>query len=34
MTTVPNGHNVLWESPVETVEAIERFIGPTPASSL
>jgi lipase len=26
--TVPNGHNVLWESPAETGEAIERFIGP------
>jgi len=23
---VPNGHNVLWESPVETIEAIERFL--------
>ncbi|HEY0391305.1 MAG TPA: alpha/beta hydrolase [Solirubrobacterales bacterium] len=26
VTTVPNGHNVLWESPVETAEAIERFL--------
>jgi pimeloyl-ACP methyl ester carboxylesterase len=26
-TTVPNGHNVLWESPEETLEAIERFLG-------
>ena len=26
--TVPNGHNVLWESPAETGEAIERFVGP------
>jgi len=25
--TVPNGHNVLWESPNETIEAIERFLG-------
>lgn len=25
--TVPNGHNVLWESPAETGEAIERFLG-------
>jgi lipase len=31
MTTVPNGHNVLWESPVETAEAIGRFIGPVPS---
>lgn len=33
MTTVPNGHNVLWESPAETAEAIERFLGPAPVSS-
>lgn len=33
LTTVPNGHNVLWESPFETGEAIERFITPVPASS-
>ena len=26
MTTVPNGHNVLWESPSGDVEAIERFL--------
>jgi lipase len=26
-TTVPNGHNVLWESPAETISAIERFVG-------
>lgn len=26
MTTVPNGHNVLWESPEETIGAIERFL--------
>jgi lipase len=25
---VPNGHNVLWESPQETIEAIERFLEP------
>jgi lipase len=24
--TVPNGHNVLWEAPEETAEAIERFL--------
>jgi pimeloyl-ACP methyl ester carboxylesterase len=29
--TVPNGHNVLWESPAETIGAIERFLG-QPAS--
>jgi lipase len=33
MTTVPNGHNLLWESPTETAEAIERFIGPAPVAS-
>lgn len=27
MTTVPNGHNVLWESPTETIAAIEAFLG-------
>lgn len=26
--TVPNGHNVLWESPEETIGAIEQFIEP------
>ncbi len=26
--TVPNGHNVLWESPQETLEAVERFLDP------
>jgi lipase len=31
--TVPNGHNLLWESPAETGEAIERFIGPAQAGS-
>jgi lipase len=25
---VPNGHNVLWESPQETIDAIERFLDP------
>lgn len=24
---VPNGHNVLWESPAETTEAVEGFLG-------
>jgi lipase len=32
ITTVPNGHNVLWESPAETGEAIERFLAPVQAS--
>jgi lipase len=27
VTTVPNGHNVLWESPLETTKAIEQFLG-------
>jgi lipase len=27
--TVPNGHNVLWESPVETIRAIEGFVEDT-----
>lgn len=26
-TVVPNGHNVLWESPEETISAIEGFLG-------
>jgi lipase len=26
VVTVPNGHNVLWESPEETNEAVERFL--------
>jgi lipase len=30
-TTVPHGHNVLWESPAETIGAIERFLEPAPA---
>jgi lipase len=25
LVTVPNGHNVLWESPAETLEAVEAF---------
>jgi lipase len=25
---VPNGHNVLWESPRETMDAVERFLDP------
>ncbi|HEV7399179.1 MAG TPA: alpha/beta hydrolase [Solirubrobacterales bacterium] len=25
--TVPNGHNMLWEAPTETTEAVERFLG-------
>jgi pimeloyl-ACP methyl ester carboxylesterase len=31
--TVPNGHNLLWESPAETGEAIERFLGPAAAAT-
>jgi len=27
MVTVPNGHNVLWEAPAETISAIEDFVG-------
>jgi lipase len=27
LVTVPNGHNVLWEAPEETVSAIEDFVG-------
>jgi pimeloyl-ACP methyl ester carboxylesterase len=26
MVAVPNGHNVLWESPAETTAAIEGFL--------
>jgi lipase len=33
VTNVPNGHNVLWESPAETATAIERFLGPPPAGA-
>ena len=25
---VPNGHNVLWEAPAETIGAIEEFLAP------
>ena len=28
LVEVPNGHNVLWESPVETLAAIADFVGP------
>jgi lipase len=28
LAPVPNGHNVLWESPTETFAAIEGFLGP------
>jgi pimeloyl-ACP methyl ester carboxylesterase len=28
MVRVPNGHNVLWESPEETIDAVERFLEP------
>ncbi|MFP5388847.1 MAG: alpha/beta fold hydrolase, partial [Thermoleophilia bacterium] len=27
VVTVPNGHNVLWEAPRETISAIEDFVG-------
>lgn len=27
-TVVPHGHNLLWESPAETIGAIEGFLGP------
>jgi lipase len=33
VTAVPNGHNVLWESPEETIGAIERFLGPASESA-
>jgi hypothetical protein len=26
MAAVPNGHNVLWESPAETTAAIQSFL--------
>jgi hypothetical protein len=26
VTTVPNGHNVLWESPAETITAVAGFL--------
>jgi lipase len=28
VTTVPNGHNLLWESPAETIAAVEAFLQP------
>jgi lipase len=28
---VPNGHNVLWEAPRETIDAVTRFLGPPAA---
>lgn len=31
--TVPNGHNVLWESPEETTAAVERFLAEGSASA-
>ncbi len=31
---VPNGHNVLWESPTETLEAVERFLDPDERSAV
>lgn len=31
LASVPNGHNVLWESPTETIAAIEAFLGPAEA---
>jgi lipase len=27
VATVPNGHNVLWESPGETISEVEKFLG-------
>jgi lipase len=32
LTGVPNGHNVLWESPEETIGAVERFLEPAAES--
>lgn len=32
VATVPNGHNVLWESPDETGAAVESFLAATPAA--
>lgn len=31
VATVPNGHNVLWESPAETIGAVESFLESVPA---
>jgi pimeloyl-ACP methyl ester carboxylesterase len=33
LVAVPNGHNVLWESPAETFAAIEGFLAPLEASA-
>lgn len=33
MVVVPNGHNVLWESPRETLAAIEDFLDPADAGA-
>lgn len=33
LVAVPNGHNVLWESPAETFAAIEDFLAPLEASA-
>jgi lipase len=30
LATVPNGHNVLWESPAETIAVVERFLSSRP----
>jgi len=30
---VPNGHNVLWESPEQTLDAVERFLDPDERAS-
>ncbi len=30
MAAVPNGHNVLWEAPAETIAAVRDFLGATP----
>ncbi len=32
VATVPNGHNVLWESPAETIGAVESFLETAPAA--
>jgi hypothetical protein len=31
IAAVPNGHNVLWESPAETTAAIEGFLSKPPS---
>ena len=33
VTTVPDGHNVLWESPGETAAAIKHFLGSVPVGA-